>query len=337
MVHLTDLTLKNFTCFSDLEISLSPGINVFIGANGTGKTHILKVLYSACSSAMPDYGEAAFFPTKLFNTFSTFLDIWDNYDVFQRNVKEPFSIEVTNSQEATCVCEFLPPNTSPSKVSHCFQNVVIPSIYIPVKEFLSHAQGFMSLVNTRRMAFDYTYIDLLTQAFLPELKDSPFEKLQAELLKALKTENVAIEGERFYLKSGDNKFEFSLVAEGFRKIALLLLLVRNGSISPGSVLFWDEPEANMNPVLLNLVVKSLLTFQRAGIQVFLTTHNYVLLKEFDLQATEEDKIRYFSLYFDEGKDGVQASFSDSYLGIENSEIARTYDDLFNREMERKFK
>ena len=29
-------------------MNLSPGINVFIGANGTGKTHLLKVAYSAC-------------------------------------------------------------------------------------------------------------------------------------------------------------------------------------------------------------------------------------------------------------------------------------------------
>ncbi|HHY21028.1 MAG TPA: AAA family ATPase, partial [Bacilli bacterium] len=43
----TKISFKNFTAFDSLDIKFSPGINVFIGENGTGKTHILKVLYSS--------------------------------------------------------------------------------------------------------------------------------------------------------------------------------------------------------------------------------------------------------------------------------------------------
>ena len=39
------LELENFTCFGKVAMDFSPGINVFIGENGTGKTHLLKVLY----------------------------------------------------------------------------------------------------------------------------------------------------------------------------------------------------------------------------------------------------------------------------------------------------
>ena len=45
---LTRIRLERFTAFEHLDLNLSPGINVFIGANGTGKTHLLKVAYSAC-------------------------------------------------------------------------------------------------------------------------------------------------------------------------------------------------------------------------------------------------------------------------------------------------
>ena len=44
------LKLKNFTAFSDLSIDFSPGINIIIGANNTGKTHLLKVAYGLCAS-----------------------------------------------------------------------------------------------------------------------------------------------------------------------------------------------------------------------------------------------------------------------------------------------
>ena len=42
------LTLERFTAFEKLDLSLSPGINVFLGANGTGKTHLMKTIYAAC-------------------------------------------------------------------------------------------------------------------------------------------------------------------------------------------------------------------------------------------------------------------------------------------------
>ena len=45
---LTNIFLEQFTAFKRLDLNLGQGINVFIGANGTGKTHLLKVAYAAC-------------------------------------------------------------------------------------------------------------------------------------------------------------------------------------------------------------------------------------------------------------------------------------------------
>tara|TARA_Y100001970_G_scaffold294169_1_gene447896 strand:+ start:12237 stop:12404 length:168 start_codon:yes stop_codon:yes gene_type:complete len=41
---ITNLQLKNFTAFTDLVIDFSPGINIVIGENGTGKTQLLKAV-----------------------------------------------------------------------------------------------------------------------------------------------------------------------------------------------------------------------------------------------------------------------------------------------------
>ena len=40
------LKLHNFTAFADAEFEFVDGINVYAGSNGSGKTHLLKVLYS---------------------------------------------------------------------------------------------------------------------------------------------------------------------------------------------------------------------------------------------------------------------------------------------------
>ena len=41
---ITNLRLKNFTAFTKLNVDFSPGINIVIGENGTGKTQLLKAI-----------------------------------------------------------------------------------------------------------------------------------------------------------------------------------------------------------------------------------------------------------------------------------------------------
>ena len=43
---LASLSLKNFTAFTNAEFEFANGLNVIIGENGAGKTHVLKVAYS---------------------------------------------------------------------------------------------------------------------------------------------------------------------------------------------------------------------------------------------------------------------------------------------------
>ena len=61
---------------------------------------------------------------------------------------------------------------------------------------------------------------------------------------------VILEDDSFYvLKRDGKKIDFSLEAEGLRKIGLLWKLIRNGLLEEGCSLLWDEPEANLNPEL----------------------------------------------------------------------------------------
>lgn len=45
---ITKIELNNVTVFDQMSIPFCPGINVLIGENGLGKTHIMKLLYAAC-------------------------------------------------------------------------------------------------------------------------------------------------------------------------------------------------------------------------------------------------------------------------------------------------
>lgn len=77
--------------------------------------------------------------------------------------------------------------------------------------------------------------------------------------------------------------EFNLVAEGLRKIALLWQLIKNGTLEKGSVLFWDEPEANINPKYIPVLAELLIMSESEGVQIFVSTHDYFLSKYIEVK------------------------------------------------------
>ena len=77
----------------------------------------------------------------------------------------------------------------------------------------------------------------------------------------------------------------------------------------------------------------LLELQRAGVQVFFATHDYVMLKELDLQMTEEDQVAFHSLYRDETGE-IACHTTARYLDIHPNAIGEAFDDLYDRQIER---
>lgn len=94
-----------------------------------------------------------------------------------------------------------------------------------------------------------------------------------------------------------------MVAEGMRKFGTLQKLLANGSFTPKSTLFWDEPEANLNPALLKKLAVVLTELARQGFQIILATHSLFLLNELHILAhNTKSTVRYFGLYQSETGD-----------------------------------
>lgn len=333
MSDLTNLKLKNFTAFADLDLEFSPGVNVLIGANGSGKTHLLKILYAACAITTGE-GKEKSFAAKLVNVFNPYEGRIGRLSRRQaKSVTTRISVRSNRNELFASFSNHTKSITDVNQRRIMWRREVV-SAYIPVKEMLAHAPGFLALAAKREIAFEEVYVDLIKQAFLPKLK-GPVDHGRKRLLEALERAiegKVVAKGEYFFLKNRQGDLEFSLLAEGVRKLALIWLLIQNGTLLSGSVLFWDEPEANLNPSLMGQVVEVILELQRLGVQVFLSTHNYVVLKEFDLRKTKKDQIRYVSLY--RGENGVVSNSTDRYADIEPNAIADTFTKLYDEEVRR---
>ena len=328
---VTGIQLGHFTAFESLNLQPSRGINAFVGTNGTGKTHLMKVAYAACDATrqgerfadkltrvfLPAGGKIGRLATRRLAGVSAFAEV----KIGKAKVRTEFSSRTTRPEDAQ---ERLPK-----------QAPDVNSVYIPVKEMLANAPGFRSLYAERAIHFEEVYSDLLDKAYLP-LQRGALDDERGRLLGTLRGElggTILVKGEAFYWKGSRGTLEFSLLAEGSRKLALLWLLIQNGTLLEGSVLFWEEPEANLNPTMLATLVGVLLKLQRLGVQVFIATHDYVLLKQLDLQRENQDEVQYHALHRD--ADGhLACNSTDAYLDIRPNAIDEAFEAIYDSEVKR---
>lgn len=332
-MSLTKIQCERFTAFEKITVDFSTGINVFVGANGTGKTHLMKIAYAACdiSKTKLDFAEKlsrVFLPSgralgRLVKRQKTSSRGSVEVHRLECKLRASFTNHTTKSDSATV-----------TGATEWFSRP-IESVYIPVKEMLSSAPGFRSLYSQREVHFEEIYADILDRAYRPSLR-GPMDRDRRNLLTVLQKSidgKVLIKEEEFFLSNRQGNLEFTLLAEGMRKLGLLWILIQNGTLLEGSVLFWDEPETNLNPKMFGALMDILLELQRLGVQVFLATHDYVILKELDLRKKQSDAITYHSLFRGEEGD-IKCHSSNRYLDIHPNAIAEAFADLYDREVKR---
>lgn len=309
---LDSLTLKNFTVFPDAYFTFGKHLNVIVGENGLGKTHILKAAYcvlAVSARGAKDSGNAV--PTKTYMQTALANKLRGVYkpDEIGRLVRRQAG---RNRSEVTC--HFVNPawNLEFSFHTASRSEVIVDlapeswiedvPVYLPTRELLTTYPGFVSLYETTHLEFEETWRDTAILLGAPLAKGARERKIR-ELLQPLEeamggTVELDPAG-RFYVKMNTGRFEMHLVAEGLRKLAMIARLVANGSLLDKGYLFWDEPDANLNPKLVKVIARTILRISQTGIQVFIATHSLFLLREiYVLQQTEFLKLdtRHFGLY-----------------------------------------
>jgi predicted ATPase len=299
------LELENFTCFGKVAMDFSPGINVFIGENGTGKTHLLKVLYAV---------EFGGLKVPLENGAMTNED----YLFDKSKVESVFGItDSTNLIKSNSGASHFKIKID-SKIKDKDYNALISAIeqflFIPTQEMLSWQEHFIGNNYNRESGFDKTWFDLafaLDRGILGKGALEDAEKLFYQLEEAISAK-ILKRDKKFYFhffNNGQTEQEASIVATGINKLAQLIYLIMNGSLTKETTLFWDEPEANLNPKYILVVSKFLQTLAKAGCQIFVATHDYLLPYDLSLskeyQEVEGDvpDMKFFSLY--KGENGTE--------------------------------
>jgi predicted ATPase len=296
---LTRMVLKNLTVFAKADFRFASGLNVIVGENGTGKSHVLKAAYTVLAvSARGEKESGSATPTKAYLEAALAKKL--------RSVFRPEELgRLARRQRGVNRCEiaveFSPKSSNTSFSFHTRSTsevqvevtpskwVAQPPVFLPTRELLTIFPGFVSLYETTDLPFEETWRDTCILLGAPLARGKKLAEID-DLLRPLEEElegKVVFEDGRFYVRSDAGKLEAHLVAEGLRKLAMIARLVATGSLIGTGSLFWDEPEANLNPKVIRRVARTILQLCRAGIQVFIASHSLFLLRELDILLKEE--------------------------------------------------
>lgn len=315
-----------------------------MGCHLKNKTQLLKAIYADLKiSKSRDIDDISRY----------FKSVNENNEFFVRQIKPLFlKVEawgIENKSDKNYLMGKLELNINGTKSTvgsedECSYEISYPAkevkcTFIPAKDMLTHSKGFVSMADKfSEFPFDKTLVDIIKIAGEWQLKEIP--KIALKILPKLEkmmNGTVVIENDEFYIKKHNNEMvNFSVEAEGLKKVGLLWQLLMNENITDDTVLLWDEPEANINPKFIPDLVEILIELQRQGVQIFITTHNYILAKYFGVKKMENDEVMYYSLYRnDDGN--VNCESNESFSELKNNAIMDTFVNLYRDEVERAMK
>ena len=330
---ITKLVGNNFTAFKEIEVNFSPKINVIIGENSTGKTHLLKLIFSLLRIILVKNIDKEFPPRNQFEVFfADNFDPQDNQIDFLHDASVPNSkviLQLRGNDSVSAILSDKPENFE--FLNQC-NNLYFPACFIPSKEIMFLIPDLVNFVNNYELRVDKIFHLMMTGLIHPKLKS---EQLTIESASILEKISELLGGRFFVDKNLTLKFDengvirsANMMAEGFRKIGVLSRLIESGNLVPGKSgpLLWDEPENNLNPKLIKSLVEILIEMSKSGQQIILVTHNFMLMNWFEILTEHEEKniVTYHSLYRNSDTNEINISTSNQYNDI----VSNTMEDAF---------
>lgn len=349
---IEDVRLENVTIFRQFTWDPLANVNLVIGENDTGKSNLLRMLYAVSRSfqefaRMDDEAPAGRWSDLLAKKLQwTFQPPELELGKIVRKGEDRLRVQCTFREHGCAHFSFgkdttreirnadTETDTAEAEIGPRF----VHTLFFPPKEVLTTLKAIASTREQRQIrGFGDTYYDLITALRQPRsYDDKPQElkRVQNALDDMFPGKIRQREEGSFEYRRGPGRYDMTQTAEGIKKIGTLAHLLRNGEIRRGSILFFDEPSANLNPKSILKLVELLFALGQAGVQVFVATHSYVVLKQFQLLARENEERTPLCVLSRED-DGIEAEHVDLRERIPENPIVSASIDLFERDLAQK--
>ena len=293
------VALENFGPIPILKWDGLANINLVIGANATGKTFLLKLMY-AVHKSLEEFGRGndqrgldEILSSRLFWTFQE-----SKIGNLVQRGKPSIKADLAFTDQGHLRFEFgkdvqkkIPIiNNSIVASSRPFQN---HAIFLPAKEVLSLQHVILkSRDQDSVFGFDDTYVDLarvLTQPPTRGRNLDEFASARKRLAKELHGKLKFDDQQKLWrFQNNQNQlFEIGATAEGIKKLAILDVLLGNRYLDKNSVVFIDEPETALHPSAIIHFLETISELSKLGMQFCLATHSYFVIKKLFLIAQQQ--------------------------------------------------
>jgi len=334
---IESFNLENFGPLASVSAQDLGPINLMIGANSTGKTFLLKALYSMIRS-QEEFGrgdDPRDFDEVLADKFYWTFQADKLGDLVKKGEGNRLKATITMDDNCSLVLDFGPDTTK--KITPILNNLNkrdANSIFLPPKEVLSLSKVILkSVLQDRSFGFDATYVDLVLALQNPTQKGRNYKSFMKSRQKLESMFHGKVEfdskNDKWIYKQGNSRFSVNTTAEGIKKIAILDILLGNRYLSPQSVVFIDEPESALHPSAISEFLDIVDLLSKQGIQFFITTHSYFVVKKLYLLAMR-DKASLPVLLASENGSWMQSDLKD---GMPQNSIIDESIRLFEQEME----
>ena len=246
---INSILLTNFTGFANNRFDFTEGVNVLIGKNGTGKTHVLKCLAATLQARHDFLGKNSASKEQFEYILAEDMIYYFKPDIIgnlvskglpsgRANIAVTIDSKVLQYSFSSAAKTTVKLETDEKWNDRHF-------IYIPPREMFSLFEGFIGLSSKREISFDQTYINLAHALALPVLRESEDNPLRpaVELLERELQFKVLQMNGRFYIQTESG----NMADLGYGCKAFTISLVENAvKVSHGKV------EANVIAQIVDL-------------------------------------------------------------------------------------
>lgn len=290
-----DITVKGlkvigFTCLGDREFTFSPKLNVITGESGSGKTHLLNVIYAAlignrrCSLSMKHYATKvteALIDVFLVDKIGDLVNLEEkNASVHVSMMHEAYDAHFSFGKKSELVKIIKQPS---EKIS------LVPVFIMPTK-VLHLSPWFNSFYVNYKLNIEHMIYNTLNLCCVPPLKNIPeeIEKISNKINEIINGRyEMDMKDGRFYLVRGKHRIPSALCSSTEDFFGVLQLLIENGALiyrDIKGILIIDKPELVISKEYQEALTEILLDLSKMGIQIFVAS-NFINLSKIGTQIS----------------------------------------------------